>query len=63
MKVTKVTITAELEIEDCYVPSIETLKEDLLGEFIKVKSGLYENVGMGNIIEVSVNQTTPRKDA
>lgn len=55
-------IEAEVEIEDDFVVDDQTVVADLLGEVIKVKSGAYENVAVGNISKAVVYQTTPRKD-
>jgi hypothetical protein len=53
-KVTTVIITAELEIEDDLIYDKHTLVQDLLGQYIKIKSGGYENVAAGNVTSVSV---------
>lgn len=50
---TKVIITAELEIDDDYLNE-SPLADDLVGEFVKVKSGAYENVACGWITNVVV---------
>ena len=55
-------IEAEIEIEDDFVGDDQTVVADLLGEVIKVKSGAYENIAVGNISKAAVYQTTPRKD-
>lgn len=55
-------ITAEIDVEDNFVEDDQTIVEDLLGEVVKVKSGVYENIAVGNISSVVVCQTTPRKD-
>ena len=46
-KTTKVIVTAELEIENGYIYDKFSLLTDLEGEFIKIKSGAYENIACG----------------
>lgn len=42
--------------------SLAALAEDLVGEFIKVKSGLYENLACGHIESIqSVTETEPKR--
>jgi hypothetical protein len=56
----ELVITAQIEIEDEYASQSDDVVSDLLGEFVKVKSGLFENIAMGHI---TVVQKIPRKDS
>lgn len=56
----ELVITAQIEIEDEYVSQSEDIISDLLGECVKVKSGLFENIAVGHI---TVVQKIPRKDS
>lgn len=56
----ELVITAQIEIEDEYASQSADVISDLLGEFVKVKSGLFENIAMGHI---TVVQKIPRKDS
>lgn len=47
-------ITATIQIETGYIYDQDTLLEDLKGEFIKVKSGCYENLAFGDINTVEL---------
>ena len=49
---TKITVLVELEIENNLINDDSALESDLVGEFVKVKSGTYENIGIGHIIQV-----------
>ena len=49
----KVEATVELEVPMSMVDDLEKLGEELTGEFIKVKGGLYENAAFGSITGVS----------
>lgn len=53
-KVTKIIVTAELEIEDIFLHDKNTLTSDILGSFVKVKGGLYENLAFGFITDVKL---------
>lgn len=61
------TITAEMDIPNDHLYSTvdADLITELLGQWIKVKSGLYENIAMGVITNVAIveQQQTPRKPA
>ncbi len=50
----KLIMTLEAELEKGDVDDIKTLKQDLEGELMKVKSGLYENRFYGSIVKVRV---------
>lgn len=49
MNTITVKITATLEFENLYGDDTNQIVKDLIGEFIKIKSGLYENVACGNV--------------
>ena len=49
------TIVFEISKKD--IRSLKTLSKDLKGEFVKVKSGEYDNLAMGFIEEI--NKITP----
>jgi len=49
----KVEATVELEVPASMVVDAEKLGEELTGEFIKVKGGVYENAAFGSITGVS----------
>jgi hypothetical protein len=51
-KYTKVLFTSE----------IENVVDDLLHQCVAVKSGIYQNIGWGNITQVEVPKKIPRKD-
>lgn len=53
-KMTTIIVTAELSLETELIYDKDTLSKDLLGEWIKVKSGLYENLAAGCISSVKV---------
>lgn len=44
---TKIKITAVLEIENDLIEDQTTLIQELVNEFIKMKSGEYENIACG----------------
>jgi hypothetical protein len=48
-KTTKVIVTAELEIENDLIYDKFSLLKDLDGEFIKIKSGAYDNIACGYV--------------
>lgn len=63
MKYTKVLITAELEIPSDVIWDEETVCNDLVGAFTKIKSGQYENMACGNVISASlVKKQTRRRE-
>jgi hypothetical protein len=51
----KVKFTVEAEISKREVYDTKTLKADLLGEWVKVKSGLYENAISGTITSIELS--------
>lgn len=55
MKTTTIRITAEIEIPSDMLSELDYLAADsLVGEWVKVKSGEFENIASGNIIEAVV---------
>lgn len=64
MKVTRITITAELEIDNRYLDNKDSLVRDLIGQLVKIKSGIYENEAMGHVTSAAIisRQKTPRKE-
>lgn len=63
MKYTKVVITAELEIPNDMIIDEDTICDDIVDVFIKVKSGQYENIACGNVISASlVKKQTRRRE-
>ena len=51
---TQLTFLVQATIEDQDVLDYRTLKEDLEGELVKIKSGAYENAFYGVIVKVTV---------
>jgi hypothetical protein len=51
-KVLKITVDACIDSSDIYYPN--SFVQDLYGEVMKVKSGLYENLLSGNITGVEI---------
>lgn len=56
----ELTITVEIEIDDEFIHNEDTLIDDLLGSWVKIKSGAYDNLALGTVTSV---QKIPRKDA
>jgi hypothetical protein len=56
----KIIFTVEAELGDQEIIDKRTVKEDLEGELVKIKSGPYDNAFYGNIVDVVV-QKIPRK--
>lgn len=50
----RLTVDADIENQFLYDENPEAIKQSLLNEFVKVKSGGYENICMGNVVEVQV---------
>lgn len=50
----RLTVDADIESQFLYDENPDAIKQSLLNEFVKVKSGGYENICMGNITEVQV---------
>ena len=48
------TLTVEASIDSGFIADPDSLIQDLVGEVVKVKSGTYENLLMGNISEVKI---------
>ncbi len=48
----KVKATIELEVPKDMVEDVGKLREELIGEFVKVKGGPYENAAFGFITNV-----------
>ena len=44
-----VKATIEIEVPKDIVDDVKKLSEDLIGEFVKVKGGQYENIAFGYI--------------
>jgi hypothetical protein len=53
----QIVVDVEFDTDD----SPEEVKEGLLGELVKVKSGPYENWAMGDIVEVRELPTKARR--
>jgi hypothetical protein len=49
-------LTVEASIDDRYISDPESLSKDLEGEVVKVNSGAYDNLLMGNICEVEITR-------
>ena len=62
MKTTTVIITAELEIDNDMIYDRATLEQELVGQFVKIKSGLYDNVACGNVSSVRVPDNTEERN-
>jgi len=58
----KIIITSEMEIDDDFIDSKDTLKDDLLGEFVKIKSGLYDNMLCGHVVAVRDSDNTEERN-
>ena len=66
---TTVLITAEIEVEEDLVTNFQEFRDFdkpvtdyLIGQSVKVKSGLFENSGFGSIISADIKQKKiPRK--
>lgn len=55
----KVKATVELEVPKDIVEDVGKLREELTGEFVKVKGGQYENIAFGYITAItSINSDT-----
>lgn len=48
----KVEATVELEVPKDIVDDVDKLSEELIGIFIKVKEGQYENIAFGYITNI-----------
>jgi hypothetical protein len=61
----RIKITAEIEIPKALANDSNYLTADsLVGEWVKIKSGEFENIAVGVVTEaVVVEQKIPRKDA
>ena len=55
-KTTKVTLTVDMEIPTCMIDNFAGLKDELVGEIVKVKSGVYENAAIGWVSSIVVPQ-------
>jgi hypothetical protein len=61
-KLIAIKITATLYVEESMVFDFDTLAHDLTEEDIKVKSGIYENLAIGDIDTVVSVEYMPRQD-
>ena len=50
----RLVVDADIESQFLYDSDPDAIKQSLLNEFVKVKSGAYENICMGNVTEVQV---------
>lgn len=50
----KLKLVVDMELEKRDVEDVSTLRQDLEGELVKVKSGLYENRVYGQIVKVEI---------
>lgn len=55
-KTTCVTLIVDVEIPDSEISEPGALQRDLLGELVKIKSGIYDNLVMGNIVLVRITK-------
>lgn len=53
-KPVKVLLTVEAEIEPNAILDAATIREDLANELVKVKSGPYNNMFYGEIVDVDI---------
>jgi len=51
-KFKRVTVTAELLIDEDHVCPDHSVEEDLVNQYVKVKSSVYENLADGSITKV-----------
>jgi hypothetical protein len=62
-KITRLCVTVEFTVSPNEMIDEQTLEEDLLGQFVKIKSGAYENALVGVVTSVNEKlQRTPRED-
>lgn len=54
VKFTTVRVVATLQIESYLINDISALSDDLVGEYIKIKSGYFENVASGDVDSIEV---------
>jgi hypothetical protein len=52
-KVVSYAVTVQIDIEEDIIDSDIPVEESLIGELVKIKSGLYENAAYGTILTVS----------
>ena len=62
MKTTTIIVTAELAIDNDLIYDMATLRQELAGQFIKIKSGLYENIACGYVCAVSIPDNTEERN-
>lgn len=55
------TITATLEIDEDMVYDKAGLRDEILGHFVKIKSGLYDNAACGYVTDVIIADNTEEK--
>ena len=56
----KVEVTVELEVPKDMVDDVQKLSEELIGKFVKVKEGLYENAAFGFITGIGEISSSTR---